>query len=101
MCGCSFLISSDLYLFKSFEFMDSAPWTAERKLVIKMNKALKDTELAFLLTSSKSEEISRWRRLYRAISLQVKSFFQSPQLFIRTTNVLASYKFNKKQKEAL
>ena len=56
MCGCSFLISSDLYLFKSFEFMDSTPRTAERKLVMMMNKALKDTELAFLLTSSKAKK---------------------------------------------
>ena len=56
MCGCSFLISSDLYLFRTFEFTESTPQTAEGKLVMTMNKALKYTELAFLLTPWKAKK---------------------------------------------
>ena len=39
MCEHSFLISSDLYLFKTCEFRDNTPQIAEEKLVMTMDKA--------------------------------------------------------------
>ena len=41
MCGCSFLISSDLYLFQTCEFMDETPQIAEEQLVMMIDKAQK------------------------------------------------------------
>ena len=62
MCGHSFHISSDLYLFKTYEFTDKTPQIAEEQLIMTMDKA-KDTKVsvsAFSADISKSEEISRW-----------------------------------------
>ena len=39
MCGRSFLINSDLYLFRAYEFTDKTPQIAEEQLVMTMNKA--------------------------------------------------------------
>ena len=39
MCGCSFLISSDSYLFKTCKFTNKTPQIAEEKLVMTMDKA--------------------------------------------------------------
>ena len=39
MCGCSFLINSDLYLVRAYEFTDKTPQIAEEQLVMTMNKA--------------------------------------------------------------
>ena len=39
MCGRSFLINSDLYLFRAYEFIDKTPQIAEEQLVMTMNKA--------------------------------------------------------------
>ena len=74
MCGCSFLITSDLYLFRTFEFMDSTPQTAEGKLVMTMGKALKDTELAFWLKSLKAKKYQDGNDFTRQ-SLCKKNFF--------------------------
>ena len=41
MCGCSFLISSDLYPFRTCEFMDETPQIAEEQLVMMIDKAQK------------------------------------------------------------
>ena len=39
MCECSFLISSDLYLFRTCEFMDETSQIAEEQLLITIEKA--------------------------------------------------------------
>ena len=39
MCGRSFLISSDSYLFRTYEFMDTTPQIAEEQLIMTMDKA--------------------------------------------------------------
>ena len=39
MCGRSFLISLDLYLFRTYEFTDKTPQIAEELLVMTMDKA--------------------------------------------------------------
>ena len=39
MCGHSFFISSDLYLFRTYEFTNKTPQIAEEQLVMTMDKA--------------------------------------------------------------
>ena len=39
MCGHSFLISLDSYLFGAHEFMDKTPQLAKEKLIMTMDKA--------------------------------------------------------------
>ena len=39
MCGRSFLISSDSYLVRTYEFTDETPQIAEEQLVMTMDKA--------------------------------------------------------------
>ena len=38
MCGRYFLINSDSYLFRMYEFMDKTPQIAEEQLVMTMDK---------------------------------------------------------------
>ena len=69
MCGCSFLISSDSYLVRTYEFMDETPQIAEEKLIMTMDKA-KETKVSisvFTADISKSEDISRWRPIDKAL----------------------------------
>ena len=61
MCGRSFLISSDSYLFRTSEVMDKTPQKVEGKLIMMMDKAqeTKIEKLAFqcfLLTSAKAKK---------------------------------------------
>ena len=64
MCGHSFLISSDSYLFKTCEFMDNTPQIAEEKTHYddgqsprnKHSKIQKLAFLCFLLTSAKAKK---------------------------------------------
>ena len=44
MCGRSFLISSDSYLFRTYEFTDTTPLIAEEQFIMAMDKA-KETKL--------------------------------------------------------
>ena len=39
MCGRSFLVSSDSYLFRTYEFVDKTQQIAEEQLVMTMDKA--------------------------------------------------------------
>ena len=39
MCGRSFLINSDSYLVRTYEFTDETPQIAEEQLVMTMDKA--------------------------------------------------------------
>ena len=39
MCGRYFLINSDSYLFRTYEFTDKTPQIAEEQLVMTMDKA--------------------------------------------------------------
>ena len=85
MCGRSFLISSDSYLFRTYEFTDETPQIAEEQLFYDdgqspRNKASKIQKLAFRLTSAKAKKFQdgdRSTRLYTAISLQLRLFFEN------------------------
>ena len=44
MCGRSFLISSDSYLVRTYEFTDETPQIEKEKLIMTMDKA-KETKL--------------------------------------------------------
>ena len=88
MCGHSFFISLDSYLFRTYEFMDKTPQKAEEQIFMTMDKAQETklqrykSNLMFSADISKSEDISRWRLIDKAISLQLGCFFENRHKFL-------------------
>ena len=92
MCGCSFLISLDSYLFRTYEFTDKTPQIAEEQLVMTMDKAqkqnLKDIKVSLSMFSadiSKSKEISRWRPIDKTLHCSfsaTRTFFKNRHKFL-------------------
>ena len=88
MSGRSFLVNSDLYLVRTYEFMDETPQITEKQLVMTMDK-VKDTKVSNSLFSadiSKSEDISRWQPINKAIHCNfsaTKTFFGNPHICLQ------------------
>ena len=92
MCGRSFLISSDSYLVRTYEFTDETPQITEEKLIMTMDKAqetrLQKTKVSISVFSAditKSEEISRWRPIDKALLCDfsaTKTFFENRHKFL-------------------
>ena len=73
--------------------------TMDKAQETKLQKIQKLAFWCFLLTSAKAKKFQdgdRSTRLYTAISLHLRRFQKSPQLFIRRTHVLSSNGFNEK-----
>ena len=86
MCGRSFLISLNSYLFRTYQYTDKTPQKAEEQLIMMMEKpkkhSFKDTQVSISVFSadiSISKDISRWwrtKRLCTAITTQKRFFLK-------------------------
>ena len=93
MCGRSFFMSSDSYFVSTYEFTDQTPQIAEEQLVMTMDKprkqSFKDTKVSVSVFSadiSKSEEISRWQQINKALHCD----FSATKMFFNNRHKLLS-----------